>query len=50
MSDLGDGFSAGESVAYIYVIGDTKTGTVKRQFVEYLFGKLGCKIQTPCQY
>ncbi|KAK4452620.1 Chloroperoxidase [Podospora aff. communis PSN243] len=37
MSNLGDGFSLGESVAYVIVIGDKKTATVKRSWLEWFF-------------
>lgn len=37
MSNLGDGFSLGESVAYVVLIGDKKTATVKRSWLEWLF-------------
>ncbi|KAL1597118.1 hypothetical protein SLS60_008700 [Paraconiothyrium brasiliense] len=37
MSSLGDQFSAGESVAYLFILGDIATQTAPRKFVEYLF-------------
>ncbi|KAJ4303280.1 hypothetical protein N0V90_002173 [Kalmusia sp. IMI 367209] len=37
LSQLGDAFSAGESAAYVVVLGDKLAGTVPRKFVEYLF-------------
>lgn len=37
MSPLGDTFSAGESAAYLFVLGDITTATAPRSFVEYLF-------------
>ena len=40
LSDLGTGFSYGESAAYILVLGERVSGTVNRSFVEYLFGKI----------
>jgi len=40
LSELGTSFSFGESVAYIIALGDVETGTVQRERVEYLFGKL----------
>jgi hypothetical protein len=40
MSDLGDAFTYGESAAYVVVLGgDKKTATVKRSWVEWLFGE-----------
>lgn len=42
MSDLGFDFSIGETAAYIVVIGDRVSGTVKKSFVEYLFGECSC--------
>lgn len=39
MSELGDAFTYGESAAYVVVFGDKKSGTVKRSWVEWLFGK-----------
>lgn len=39
MSDLGDAFSIGETAAYIGILGDVESGTVKRELVEYLFGE-----------
>ena len=39
MSPLGDIFSAGESIAYIFVLGDFTKQTVPKRYVEYLFGK-----------
>jgi len=38
MSELGDAFTYGESVAYVILIGDKHTGTANRSWVEYLFG------------
>ncbi|KAF9733323.1 hypothetical protein PMIN06_011995 [Paraphaeosphaeria minitans] len=37
MSPLGDRFSAGESAAYLFILGDISTATAPRKFVEYLF-------------
>ncbi|KAI1414183.1 Cloroperoxidase [Hypoxylon sp. FL1857] len=37
LSDLGSAFSAGESAAYIGILGDKKTATVPKTWVEYLF-------------
>ncbi|KAK9773064.1 putative Chloroperoxidase [Seiridium cardinale] len=37
MSEVGGAFSVGETAAYIIVLGDKVTGTVKKSFVEYLF-------------
>jgi len=37
MSRLGDGFSLGESAAYVIVIGDKKTATVKRSWLVFFF-------------
>ncbi|KAL2271407.1 hypothetical protein VTJ83DRAFT_778 [Remersonia thermophila] len=37
MSELGDAFTYGESVAYIMVLGDINTGKAKRRWVEYWF-------------
>lgn len=45
LSDLGSGFSIGETAAYIAILGDTVEGTVKRELVEYLFGE--CVFDTP---
>lgn len=39
LSDLGSEFSIGETAAYISVLGDKKTGTVPKSYVEFLFGK-----------
>lgn len=39
LSDLGSGFSIGETAAYIGILGDKKTATVPKTWVEYLFGK-----------
>jgi hypothetical protein len=40
MSELGDAFTYGESAAYVVVLGgDKKTATVKRSWVEWLFGE-----------
>jgi hypothetical protein len=40
MSDLGDAFTYGESAAYVVVLGgDKKSATVKRSWVEWLFGE-----------
>ncbi|KAM7220425.1 Chloroperoxidase [Rhypophila decipiens] len=37
MSNLGDSFSLGESAAYVVVIGDKKTATVSRSWLEFFF-------------
>lgn len=37
MSPLGDNFSAGESAAYLFILGNITTATAPRKFVEYLF-------------
>lgn len=37
LSELGDAFTYGESVAYVVVFGDKKSATVKRSWVEWLF-------------
>ncbi|KAF1973328.1 Cloroperoxidase [Bimuria novae-zelandiae CBS 107.79] len=37
MSSLGDIFSAGESAAYLFIMGNIETATAPRRFVEYLF-------------
>jgi len=37
MSSLGDGFSLGESVAYVVLLGDKKAATVRRSWLEFLF-------------
>ncbi|KAJ4346593.1 uncharacterized protein N0V89_010524 [Didymosphaeria variabile] len=37
MSTLGDNFSAGESAAYLFILGNIDTQSVPRKFVEYLF-------------
>jgi hypothetical protein len=39
ISELGNEFSIGESAAYVTLLGDKISSTVKRSFVEYLFGK-----------
>jgi hypothetical protein len=39
LSDLGSGFSVGETAAYILILGDAANGTVKRELVDYLFGE-----------
>ena len=39
MSELGSSFTMGETSAYILVLGDQDTLTVRKSFVEYLFGK-----------
>ncbi|KAI2467590.1 Cloroperoxidase [Annulohypoxylon bovei var. microspora] len=39
LSDLGSAFSIGESAAYIAILGDKKSGTVPKTWVEYLFEK-----------
>jgi hypothetical protein len=38
LSDQGNSFSLGESVAYIIVLGEAATHTVKKSLVEFLFG------------
>jgi hypothetical protein len=40
MSQLGEDFSYGETAAYLIVLGDKESGTVKRSWVEYMFGML----------
>jgi hypothetical protein len=37
MSNLGDQFSAGESAAYLFIMGNISTLTAPKKFVEYLF-------------
>ncbi|KAH6647354.1 Chloroperoxidase [Truncatella angustata] len=37
MSELGDAFSVGETAAYIIVLGNGTSGTVRKSVVEYLF-------------
>ncbi|KAI0881357.1 Cloroperoxidase [Annulohypoxylon maeteangense] len=37
LSDLGSAFSIGETAAYIGILGDKKSGTVPKSWVEYLF-------------
>ncbi|KAI4860172.1 Cloroperoxidase [Hypoxylon rubiginosum] len=37
LSDTGSNFSVGESAAYITILGDKKTATVPKSWVEYLF-------------
>lgn len=44
MSPLGDQFSAGESAAYLFLMGDIEKLTAPRKFVEYLFGRLHSSI------
>ena len=39
MSPLGDRFSAGESAAYLFIMGDINKLTAPKKFVEYLFGE-----------
>ncbi|KAF2736484.1 Cloroperoxidase [Polyplosphaeria fusca] len=39
LSEQGEGFSLGESVAYIIALGDAATHNVRRDLVEYLFEK-----------
>ena len=39
MSPLGDRFSAGESAAYLFVLGDITKQVAPKKYVEYLFGK-----------
>ena len=39
LTKTGRQFSFGETAAYIIALGDRVTGTVKRSWVEYLFGK-----------
>ncbi|KAI0893638.1 Cloroperoxidase [Annulohypoxylon nitens] len=39
LSDLGSAFSIGESAAYVAILGDKKSGTVPKTWVEYLFEK-----------
>ncbi|KAI1459856.1 Cloroperoxidase [Annulohypoxylon moriforme] len=39
LSDLGSAFSIGESAAYVGILGDKKSGTVPKSWVEYLFEK-----------
>lgn len=38
LSDLGSSFSVGETAAYVAILGDQKSGTVRKCLVEYLFG------------
>lgn len=39
LTTTGRQFSFGETAAYIIVLGDRVAGTVRRAWVEYLFGK-----------
>ncbi len=39
MSELGNDFTYGESAAYVVVFGNKTSGTVKRSWVEWLFGE-----------
>jgi len=39
LSELGDQFSIGETAAYILFLGDREGATVRKELVEYLFGK-----------
>lgn len=39
MSDLADAFTLGESAAYVVVLGDKISRTVKRSWVEWFFGE-----------
>lgn len=39
MSELGNGFTKGESAAYVVIFGDKISGTVPRAWVEWLFGE-----------
>lgn len=39
MSALAESFGLGESAAYVVVLGDKKTATVKRSWAQWFFGK-----------
>lgn len=39
MSPLGDRFSAGESAAYLFILGSIESLSAPKDFVEYLFGE-----------
>ena len=39
LSDLGNGFSLGETAAYIFMFGDKVAGTVKTSLITYFFGE-----------
>lgn len=39
LSHTGSGFSVGETAAYIIILGDRDSGTVRKEVVEYLFGE-----------
>jgi hypothetical protein len=39
LSEIGSEFSLGETAAYVIVLGDKVSGTVRRSLVEYLFGE-----------
>jgi hypothetical protein len=39
MSELGSGFSVGETAAYILFLGSKEKETARKEVVEYLFGK-----------
>jgi hypothetical protein len=40
LSELGTAFTFGESIAYVILLGDRKSGTANRTWVEYFFGKI----------
>ena len=39
LTEIGNGFDAGESAAYIAILGDIETGEVPRDRLVYFFGK-----------
>ncbi|EXJ75405.1 uncharacterized protein A1O5_02101 [Cladophialophora psammophila CBS 110553] len=45
LTTTGTLFSFGETAAYIIALGDRETGTVRRAWVEYLFGKNRVTVQ-----
>jgi len=42
MSELGNQFTFGESVAYVGLMGDKVSGTANRSWVEWFFGEFWC--------
>lgn len=49
LTSLGSDFSVGETAAYILILGDRVSGTVKRSLVEYLFGMFSARPVLRCQ-
>jgi hypothetical protein len=46
LSARGEAFGFGESAAYIIVLGDKTSGTVRREVVEYLFGEFSALVSS----